>query len=135
MAVPLHVRLAQRHAGICLYGLAPPKRSTAPEQLQAIAAQQLERLAPLERDGVIVYDIQDEAERTAEPRPIPFLPTLEPDVSADVRGLAHPKVVYRCVASDTREGFARWLGSRNAAQHLTVLVGAPSRRARVGLRA
>lgn len=135
MAVPLYHRIAQRQAGICLYGLAPPKRSTPPDQLQAIAAQQLERLAPLDIDGVIVYDIQDEAERTAEPRPFPFLPTLEPDVYADVhlRALAHPKVVYRCVASDTRESFVRWLGSRNTSQHLTVLVGAPSRRASVGL--
>lgn len=135
MASPLHERIAQRQAGICLYGLAPPKRSTATEQLQAIAAQQTARLAPLDIDGVIVYDIQDEAERTVEPRPFPFLPTLEPEVYADVhlRALAHPKVVYRCVASDTRDTFVRWLGSRDASQHLTVLVGAPSRHARAGL--
>jgi len=135
MATPLHDRIAQRQAGICLYGFAPPKRSTAPEQLQAIAAQQVERLAPLDIDGVIVYDIQDEAERTSDPRPFPFLPTLSPEVYASqhLSGLAHPKVVYRCVASDTRESFLGWLGSPSAAQGFTVLVGAPSRHAAVGL--
>jgi hypothetical protein len=135
MDAPLHDRIAQRQAGICLYGLAPPKRSTAPEQLAAIAAQHVERLGPLDVDGVIVYDIQDEAERTHQPRPFPFLPTLSPDLYADVHlsALAHPKVVYRCVASDTRESFLAWLGARGASRHLTVLVGAPSRHANVGL--
>jgi hypothetical protein len=135
MAASLHDRIAQRQAGICLYGFAPPKRSTPPEQLATIAAQQVERLAPLDIDGVIVYDIQDEAARTSEPRPFPFLPTLPPELYADVhlRALAHPKVVYRCVARDTRESFLGWLGSRDASHDLTVLVGAPSRHASVGL--
>ena len=135
MLAPLHERIAQRQAGICLYGFAPPKRSTAPEQLAAIAAQQVERLASLDIDGVIVYDIQDEAERTSDPRPFPFLPTLSPELYADVHlgALAHPKVVYRCVASDTRESFVSWLGSKSAQQNFTVLVGAPSRNVAVGL--
>jgi hypothetical protein len=135
MATPLHDRIAQRQAGICLYGFAPPKRSTAPEQLATIAAQQVERLRPLDIDGVIVYDIQDEAERTSEPRPFPFLPTLPPELYADVHlsALALPKVVYRCVASDTRESFVAWLSSPGAARNVTVLVGAPSRHATPGL--
>jgi hypothetical protein len=135
MAAPLHDRIARREPGICLYGFAPPKRSTAPEQLAAIAAQQVERLGPLDIDGVIVYDIQDEAERTRDPRPFPFLPTLSPELYADVHlsTLAHPKVVYRCVSSDTRESFVAWLRSRDAARQVTVLVGAPSRHAPVGL--
>lgn len=135
MATPLHDRIAQRQPGICLYGFAPPKRSTAPEQLATIAAQQVERLGALDIDGVIVYDIQDEAERTREPRPFPFLPTLSPEVYADVHlsSLALPKVVYRCVASDSRESFLAWLGSPGAARNVTVLVGAPSRNATPGL--
>jgi hypothetical protein len=135
MAAPLHDRIAQRQAGICLYGLAPPKRSTAPEQLATIAAHHVERLGALDIDGVIVYDIQDEAERTHEPRPFPFLPTLSPDDYANVHlsALAHPKVVYRCVARDTRDSFLAWLGSQSASRNLAVLVGAPSRHAKVGL--
>ena len=92
MAASLYDQIAKRQAGICLYGFAPPKRSTTPEQLMAIAAQQVERLEPLDIDGVIVYDIQDEAERTRDPRPFPFLPTLSPELYADVHlgALTHP---------------------------------------------
>ena len=87
--------IAQRRPGICLYGFAPPKRTTAAEQLASIAAQQVERLRPLDLDGVIIYDIQDEAQRTSEPRPFPFLPTVAPDEYASVHlaALALPNVV------------------------------------------
>ncbi len=135
MSAPLLAQIAERRPGICLYGFAPPKRTTSGEQLAQIAAQQLERLKALEVDGVIIYDIQDEAERTAEPRPFPFLPTIAPDEYANVhlRALATPKVVYRCVASDTRESFIEWLSVANATPTISVLVGAPSRNASTGL--
>jgi hypothetical protein len=132
---PLLDQIAQRRPGICLYGFAPPKRTTAPDQLAQIAAQQVERLRALDIDGVILYDIQEEAERTSAPRPFPFLPTLSPVEYADVHlgGLALPKIVYRCVARDTRESFMDWLKSADSPQEISVLVGAPSRRASVGL--
>jgi len=127
--------IARRQPGICLYGFAPPKRSTAPEQLAQIASQQVERLAGLDLDGVIVYDIQDEAERTAAPRPFPFLPTISPELYAHehLAALPHPKVVYRCVASDSEQSFVDWLERGRSTPSLTVLVGAPSRHAAVGL--
>jgi hypothetical protein len=135
MASPLFDRIAQRQPGICLYGLAPPKRTTAPDQLAQIAAQQVERLRALDIDGVVVYDIRDEAERTDEPRPFPFLPTLPPAEYAHehLRELALPKIVYRCVASDTRDSFIDWLASAGKGPDLSVLVGAPSGHAAVGL--
>jgi hypothetical protein len=126
-----------RRAGICLYGLAPPKAATTADELRGIVARQLERLARLTVDGLIVYDIQDEGERTAEPRPFPFLPTLDPDVYAHghLGPLPVPKVVYRCVSRDTRESLMGWLADANAAtaHRLAVLVGAPSKLARSGL--
>lgn len=128
-------RITHARPGICLYGFAPPKRSSSPDQLAQIASQQIERLAGLELDGVIVYDIQDEAERTAAPRPFPFLPTLSPEVYAHehLAALAHPKIVYRCVAAETRQSFVQWLERGRPEAALTVLVGAPSRNAAVGL--
>jgi hypothetical protein len=129
--------IAQRRSGICLYGFAPPKRTTAAEQLASIAAQQVERLRMLDVDGVIIYDIQDEAERTSEPRPFPFLPTVAPEEYASVHlaALPLPKVVYRCVASDTRESLIAWLTQVRATPAIAVLVGAPSRHATgLGLR-
>lgn len=135
MATTLLDQIVQRRPGICLYGLAPPRRTTAPDQLAGIAAQQVERLRGLDIDGVIVYDIQDEAERTADARPFPFLPTLPPAEYADVHlgSLALPKIVYRCVSSDTRESFLDWLKLAERSQKISVLVGAASRRAAVGL--
>jgi hypothetical protein len=129
-------KLASRSAGICLYGFTPPKQATPSERLEAIVAQQLVRLGSLPVDGLIVYDIQDEAERVSVPRPFPFLPTLPPEVYAHdhLGSLAVPKIVYRCVNRDTRDGFVRWLESENARPRISVLVGAPSRHSQVGLR-
>jgi hypothetical protein len=132
---PLLDLIARRSPGICLYGFAPPKRATASEQLAQIASQQVERLAALDIDGVIIYDIQDEAQRTADPRPFPFLPTVPPEeyASGPLGALALPKVVYRSVAADTRESFTRWLRAEPKTPVIRVLVGAPSRKAVVGL--
>ncbi|MEY2934223.1 MAG: hypothetical protein RL033_4972 [Pseudomonadota bacterium] len=131
----LFEKITQRQPGICLYGFAPPKLTTAPDQLANIAQQQVERIAGLDVDGVIVYDIQDEAQRTSEPRPFPFLPTVSPEQYATehLASLALPKIIYRCVASDTRESFKAWLLGVRSAPSITVLVGAPSRDAVVGL--
>jgi hypothetical protein len=135
MAPHLLDLIARRRPGICLYGFAPPKHTSSPDQLAHIAELQVERLRGLDLDGVIIYDIQDEAERTAEPRPFPFLPTLPPEEYADVHlsHLALPKIVYRCVASDTPESFVEWLHAGRGSQNISVLVGAPSRHASVGL--
>jgi hypothetical protein len=137
MISSLAEQLSARRSGICLYGLAPPKQATPLEQLQGIVAQQLARLGSLQIDGVVVYDIQDEAERISTLRPFPFLPTLDPDVYAhDHLGpLAVPKIVYRCVNRDTPEGFIHWLKNANAdtEPRMSVLVGAPSQRSEAGL--
>lgn len=130
----LFEKIAARQSGICLYGFAPPKRSLPAAEVAAIAAQQVQRLRSLELDGVIVYDIQDETERSAEPRPFPFLPTVAPDEYADhqLAALERPKIVYRSVSKDTPESFTRWLRARTPPA-LSVLVGAASRHALPGL--
>ena len=122
-------KLSARMSGICLYGFAPPKAATPSEQLDGIVAQQLTRLRALPIDGVIVYDIQDEAGRIATPRPFPFLPTIDPDAYAHehLGSLALPKIVYRCVTRSTPEKFTEWLKNINATMmpQISVLVGAP----------
>lgn len=117
--------------GIRLYGVAPPKRDTSPDELTRIAARQMERLTELQVDGLVVYDIQDEAERIAEPRPFPFLPTVPPEDYAQryLGALNVPKVVYRCVNRDDPASFVAWLERRHSRPALSVLVGAPSRSA------
>jgi hypothetical protein len=128
-------KIEARVPGVCLYGFAPPKRTSTRQELDAIAAQQVERLSNLALDGVVVYDIRDEAERTSEPRPFPFLPTVAPQEYADVQlqALELPKIVYRCVGGDTKESFVHWLGMPRNERAASVLVGAPSRTAVTGL--
>lgn len=124
---PLSEKIAARRSGICLYGLAPPKRTSSLAALNLIAGQQVERLSRLAPDGVIVYDIQDEAGRTQEARPFPFLPTVAAQEYADehLRALALPKIVYRCVNGDSPDSFLRWLTTEPRAPALSVLVGPP----------
>ena len=130
-------RLRAGESGICLYGIAPPKLATPAEELERIALQQLARFSSLPIDGLVVYDIQDEAERSTTPRPFPFLPTLEPELYAHrhLAELGVQKIVYRCVSRDTPETFVRWLEGQEASApaRITVLVGAPSRRSAVRL--
>jgi hypothetical protein len=128
--VSLIEKIVERRPGVLLCGLAPPKRDTTPEDLQRIAAQQVARLESLGLDGLVVYDLQDEAERTSAPRPFPFLPTTDPLGYARLHldRLSVPKVVYRCVSHDSPEGLVAWLRSAGPASPLRVLVGAPSRR-------
>ena len=129
-------KICERQSGICLYGLAPPKRETPAADLERIAAQQQARLELLELDGLVVYDLQDEAERASTPRPFPFLPTIDPLTYAHqhLARLSLPKIVYRCVSRDAPDHLTRWLGASTAASPARVLVGAPSRRTPANLR-
>ncbi len=119
--------------GICLYGIAPPKVASPPERLREIAAEQAARLRLLVPDGLVVYDIQDEAGRGGEARPFPFLPTVNPEVYAhdSLAELAIPKIVYRCVGAQPREAFRTWIDQLRSttSRHLGVFVGAPRGRA------
>ena len=116
-------------SGIRLYGIAPPKLASDPEQLREIAAQQVARLRVLAPDGLVVYDIQDEPGRAGQARPFPFLPTVDPEVYAydALSELAIPKIVYRCVGAQSREVFSSWIDTVRAAagRRLSVFVGAP----------
>lgn len=133
----LFERLSARTTGVCLYGLAPPKQTISPGQLDEIVTRQLVRLQSLSIDGLIVYDIQDEGERISTPRPFPFLPTIDPEAYAHhyLASLTKQKIVYRCVNRDTPDTFIQWLKRQHAAttSRLSVLVGAASERSVTGL--
>jgi hypothetical protein len=124
----LFEKLDRGLTGIRLYGIAPPKLATDPEQLRDIAAQQVARLRMLAPDGLVVYDIQNEPGRSGQPRPFPFLPTVNPEIYAytTLAELALPKIVYRCVGAQPRAVFSGWLDATRASERrLSVFVGAP----------
>jgi hypothetical protein len=128
-------RLASPAPDLCFYGLAPPKLGTDPARLAAIVEAQTTRLRQLAPDALVIYDLQDESDRQAGPRPFPFLPTIPPTVYAyeALQAVSIPKIVYRCVARDTPESLSRWMSAPPpdgvVPPRLTVLVGAPTNRA------
>ncbi len=121
-------KILNREGNILLYGITPPKKGTEPEKISEIASRQIERLAPLNIDGLILYDIQDEKSRTPEERPFPFIETLDAfDYSQKyLAALNLPKVVYRAVGKYSREELSRFLASASPVDNMTVFVGASS---------
>ncbi len=102
-----------RRNGLSFYGLTPPKRGLAINRIQDIATRQMTRIESLAPDGLILYDLQDEAGRTLAERPFPFLPTIEPiEYARDfLSNLSAPKIFYKCVANLSQEQFQDWMHS------------------------
>jgi 5,10-methylenetetrahydrofolate reductase len=109
-----------------LFGITPPRRSTAPERVKEIAAVTLQRLSALDLDGLILYDITDESDRNASDRPFPYLPTLDP-ASFHAEHLGEwdrPVVIYRCVGKYDEDELRTWLDGADPGKVLSVFVGA-----------
>ncbi|HWM62663.1 MAG TPA: 5,10-methylenetetrahydrofolate reductase, partial [Solirubrobacterales bacterium] len=51
-----------------MFALTPPRLATEREQVQDIANTTIARLLPLDLDGLILYDIDDETERNPAER-------------------------------------------------------------------
>lgn len=112
-----------------LYGLTPPKQTTSPERADEIAGATLTRLDTVGVDGLILYDVDAESDRSPDPRPFPFLPMMDPaDFHArHLSAWEGPVVVYRAVGKYGEADLRRWLAAADPEQVLTVLVGAASR--------
>jgi Methylenetetrahydrofolate reductase len=122
--------LARTRDGVLLYGLTPPRGTTTPEQADAVAETALARLRSVQVDGLVLYDVDAEADRSSTPRPFPFMPMMDPAVFLDrhLAGWAGPVVVYRAVGKYSGDELAQWLSEADSDRVLTVLVGAASRR-------
>jgi len=118
--------LTEARSGVLLFGITPPRQSTTPERRKEIAAVTIERLSALDLDGLILYDITDEADRTATDRPFPYLPTLDP-ASFHAEHLGEwdrPVVIYRCVGKYDEDELRTWLHGADPGRVLSVFVGA-----------
>lgn len=129
----LRRRITSLQGEFLLFALTPPRLSTTSARAQEIADVTVERLAPLDVDGVILYDIDDEADRNPAKRPFPFLPTMDPAdyLERHLRNWGAPVVVYRATAKYTEAELREWIGAQDTADRLAVFVGAPSREKRV----
>ena len=124
----LRQRISERRGGAVLFGMTPPRTSTTPEGVRQVAERTMERLEPLDIDGLIVYDIDDESDRNPEERPFPYMPTLDPAEFVDqLDGWKKPVVIYRCVGKYQPQTLGGWLGEQDTERVLSVFVGASSR--------
>ncbi|RIQ28602.1 5,10-methylenetetrahydrofolate reductase [Jiangella rhizosphaerae] len=111
------------------FSLVPPRLATSPDEAQRIADVTLQRLEPVDLDGLILYDIDDESDRNPEQRPFPFLPTMDPADYAR-KNLAKwelPVLVYRAIGKYPENELRSWLGGLDSDRLLSVFVGASSR--------
>lgn len=120
--------LADAHSGMLLFGITPPRQSASPEQVRDIAAVTMRRLAPLNLDGLVLYDIDDESDRNPAERPFPYLPTMDPAVfhAEHLGGWGSPVVIYRCVGKYAETDLGNWLRAADPSRVLSVFVGASS---------
>jgi len=121
-------KIRRRESGVLLYGITPPKAETSYDRVCEIAAKNISRLAPQDIDALIVYDVQDEAERTSEERPFPFTRALDPlqYASQHLRPLEIPKILYRAAVKFTKDELAEWLQDLKLLGAFPVFVGSPT---------
>jgi hypothetical protein len=121
-------KIKNRESGVLIYGITPPKATTPYERVCEIAAKNVSRLTGQDIDALIVYDVQDEAERTQAERPFPFSSSLDPLVftSQHLASLALPKIIYRPASKFTKEELGTWLAELKTLQAYPVFVGLPT---------
>lgn len=110
---------------LLLFGITPPRTSVSPERADEIAAATLRRLEGLPLDALVLYDLDDESDRTEEERPFPFIRTMDPAVFLEkhLTGWEKPAIVYRSVGKYESDELATWAEGMD--EHgATVLVGA-----------
>lgn len=121
-------KIRNKENGIILYGITPPKVNHTEDEIKEIAKRHIDRISKLNVDGLVLYDIQDESDRTDEKRPFPFIKTLNPcEYSKNyLQELKTPRIVYRAVGNYTPEKFTAWLEDTKQSQVHSVFVGAAS---------
>ncbi|MBB6731466.1 methylenetetrahydrofolate reductase [Cohnella zeiphila] len=121
-------KIANRQAGILTYGMTPPKQNYPADKIAEIAGKQVERLQDVGIDGLILYDVQDEADRTEQDRPFPYLSTIDPSrYSKDyLSALQVPKIIYKVVGKQSEEELGEWIGTDADEDRFSVFVGASS---------
>jgi len=124
----LQTLLASAGSGVLLLGITPPRRSNSPERIREIADLTVKRLAGLDLDGLVLYDIDDESDRNPGERPFPYLPTLDPAEfhAGHLDDWSGPVIIYRCVGKYAEGELGDWLREVDTGQVLSVFVGASS---------
>ncbi|MFV2142940.1 methylenetetrahydrofolate reductase [Isoptericola sp. G70] len=115
-----------RTDGLLMFAITPPRRTTTPAEAQRIADRTVERLADLDLDALVLYDIDDETDRNPDERPFPYLPTLDPAEfrTRHLTGWERPVVVYRSTGKYSPTELTDWAAAQDPDRVSTVFVGA-----------
>jgi hypothetical protein len=126
--VDLAARIRAGQGEFMLFAITPPRRSTPAERLPAIARATVDRLSPLDLDGLVLYDIDDESSRNPVQRPFPFSPTLDPSEyrAEHLQSWPAPVIVYRAISKYQPNEMRTWIAQQDPQHTLTVIVGAAS---------
>ncbi len=128
-------KIRNKQAGILTYGLTPPKETNTAEKITEISQKQYERLKGLDLDALVLYDVQEEADRMEGDRPFPYLQTMDPTSysKAYLSQLSVPKIIYCCVGKYTETQLAEWVKADGDQERYSVFVGASSSQQEVKL--
>ena len=122
----LKAKLPDPGQTVLLYGTTPPRLGTAAESVASAADKLAARLAGLPLDGVVVYDIQDETGRSSEPRPFPFVGTVDPREYAKLFRM--PAIVYKALGRMDEAQWRSWLAESRESVEFLSIVGRPASR-------
>ena len=117
----LRAKLPDARERVLLYGTTPPRLGTAPDSVAAAAEKLTARLAALPLDGVVLYDIQDETGRAQNPRPFPFVGTIDPREYA--KHFKLPAIVYKALGTMDEPGWRAWLAESKGRVEFLSIVG------------
>lgn len=124
-------RIKKYRSTLLLYGLTPPKAANSEEKNISITNLRIKRINTVPIDGLVVYDIHDEKDRSVLERPMDFLPTI-PSIQYSndyLAALNLSKIVYLCVGKYTGEELE--IIFHNSWDKIFTLVGASSRNSAV----
>jgi hypothetical protein len=132
----LKEKIVNKQAGILTYGITPPKTNHTADKIAEIAQKQYDRMKDLPIDGLVLYDVQEEADRIDEERPFPYISTIDPTLYSKkyLSQLQVPKIIYRCVGKHTEDQMCDWMLSDTEEDRFSVFVGASSSKQEVKLR-
>ncbi len=123
MITTLQKKIGDPQQSVTLYGSTPPRAGASAEVCSRAAARLAEHVRDCGLDGLVVYDVQDEQERTSEPRPFPYQPTIEPRIYAHLlqehTGLA--TITYKSVGTLSEPAWLDWLKQAHQSYGLGML--------------
>jgi hypothetical protein len=107
----LKLKLLDPSRSVLLYGTTPPRLGTPAAEVVEAAEKLNARIAALPLDGIVVYDIQDESGRTGQPRPFPFVRTVDPRDYARLLSERSGRraIAYKALGTTTEAEWREWL--------------------------